>query len=99
MEFIKKQIETLDISKEKNIYVEMEASQNIKKKINLYFKNNINFVDTRLRADIIISNNIDISKQKLDEALELYELLVEDDNVQWREQLPLERKILDIKQL
>lgn len=99
MEFTKNLVGILENSKKKNIYIEVEIRKYIKEKINLYQKNTINFVDTRLRADIIISNDVSISEQKLNEALELYEILIEDENVEWRESLPLERKILDISEI
>ncbi|MGL4741842.1 MAG: hypothetical protein ACRC41_13695 [Sarcina sp.] len=99
MELTKNQVGILEDSKKKNVYIEIEIRKCIKDKMDVHLKNNLNFVDTRLRADIILSNNVDMSKQKLNEALELYEILIENEDVQWRKILPLERKILDINEI
>ncbi|MGL4989710.1 MAG: hypothetical protein ACRC57_00890 [Sarcina sp.] len=71
--FVEKEVEELIIKLNKKEY-------NIKD----YIKTNFNLTNNILEASVILTGNEIDSKTKLDEIIELYEFLIEDDYKPWR---------------
>lgn len=80
-----------------NFVVKFEGKE---KTIKEYLENKAIVCDTILRAQTIITSNVEESKLFLDEALELYEFLISDDeNNSWRKVLPTNREFIEIDDL
>ena len=52
-----------------------------------------------IRADAIITFNIEKSKDELYKAMSLYNFLIEDDFKAWRKEMPAKRVFLDFNEL
>ncbi|MGL5068136.1 MAG: hypothetical protein ACRC6T_10025 [Sarcina sp.] len=56
-------------------------------------------VDNSLRAEIIVTQDVERAKSNLEEVTEIYNFLIEEDEPNnWRVDLPLERDFIDIAQ-
>ena len=57
-------------------------------------------VDTSLRAEVIVTEDIERTKGNIREITEIYNFLIEEDETSsWRASLPLEREFIDINKL
>lgn len=86
----------------KKVYLEQSVKEyinkNSKKKFDL--QKGMSLADTPLRADVIITMNVEQSKARLEEIVDIYEFLIEEDEVKsWRAELPIEREFIDLKKI
>jgi hypothetical protein len=59
-----------------------------------------NLVDNALRADVIVTMNIEKTKLNIKELVDIYNFLIEDDEPNnWRKKLPSKREFIDIMKL
>lgn len=89
----------------KSIYVANDAKDLViefngeKDSIAHLINSKFNTSDSLLRAEIIISLDVEKAKRELNEAIETYEFLIEDDFQVWRKALPSKRVIYGVNLL
>ncbi|MGL4449739.1 MAG: hypothetical protein ACRCTZ_00940 [Sarcina sp.] len=89
-----------EISRGKKVYLEQSVKEYISKNLKKDFeeKREKKLADTPLRAEIIMTMDIEKSKARVKELVDIYQFLIEDDEQKsWRVQLPVKQEFIEIK--